>query len=83
VYELGATAECAPNCARARPFNAPSEGRTPYDAGTVGEKAIRRAALITLRRVMCERYAPGAPLEANARRYAALAQKLEAGRMKA
>src|SRR5215471_19859 len=30
-----------------------------YDAGTVDEKAIRRAALTTLRRAVCERFPAG------------------------
>jgi hypothetical protein len=30
-----------------------------YDAGPVDEKAVRRAALITLRRAICERFPPG------------------------
>jgi hypothetical protein len=30
-----------------------------YDAGTVDARAIRRAALITLRRAICERFPPG------------------------
>jgi hypothetical protein len=30
-----------------------------YDAGTVDQKAIRRAALITLRRAICERFPAG------------------------
>jgi hypothetical protein len=30
-----------------------------YDDGTVDEKAIRRAALITLRRAICERFPAG------------------------
>ena len=30
-----------------------------YDAGTVDEKTIQRAALITLRRAICERFPPG------------------------
>lgn len=34
-------------------------GRYPQDADAIDAKAIRRAALITLRRAICERFPPG------------------------
>jgi hypothetical protein len=44
---------------RSRPKRSSDAGRDLYDAGGMDEKAIRRAALLTLRRAICKRFPPG------------------------
>jgi len=68
-----------------RKFSRDARGDLPH-ADAVGERAIRRAALITLRRAICKRFPAGRQRRAWPRwllaRNARLAEKLEAVRKK-